>query len=557
MLVDLGELGRPATGRVRWHDDPGPGAPAADADDKPDEDVEDDEARVGARRVRARRIRAAIAVGTIAFVGLSLWGATTEIARHDQVRRLAAAPGGVLSLAEAPRVTWSAQTESADATAYLPGLVVVRRGTVLHGLDAGTGAERWHVDAGGDPRCGAVGSAPGVAAVVDPLVCWSGPEGAGSRVVVVHPDGSATTRALDPAVSGAAGTADGGLVTVRLVGTPPSSDQVTVTPSGGAVSPGGRLAVGQDAVVSLEDAVTGTPRWRRTVAFRPVTDPASCGSVTLDDSGPAPRYTFAISPPSVVTYADLVEVYGCGLQAAFTLDGTVVADPEASPWWYAEPYVDGGVLEQVGGYRGDTQVASVLHGPGGVVTYPKQVLNPWATDGSSSDVVLAGSAGVPLTAYGHDGAVLWQATHVYSTLLVRTARVAVLTRADGGVAGVDLRTGAELWLDPDLLAGSSATVPPRAAFTDGRRAALVVDVDATNAHAASGESTVATTDIVALDLATGAVNWRTTLPEGGSSVVAVEGHLVDTARSAFGFVGHDGPGGAAVNHSPGTVHALG
>ncbi|OJV78879.1 MAG: hypothetical protein BGO37_00515 [Cellulomonas sp. 73-92] len=436
----------------------------------------------------------------------------------------------------------------------MPGLVVVRRGTVLHALEAGTGVERWQVEVGGDPRCGPFAVAPGAAVVVDPLVCWSGSEGAGSRVTVVHADGSATVRRLDPAVAAAAGTADGGVVTVRLVGPSPATDQVSVTPTGGL---DGTPVTGQDAVVTLEDAVTGARLWQHTVAHQQVLDPASCGSVTVDRSGPEPTYTLAASPPSVFAYAGLVEVYGCGLQAAFRLDGTVVADPGASPWWYAQPYVDGGVLEQVGGYRGDTEVASVLHGPGGVVTYPKQVLDPWATDGTSPGLVLAGSAGVPLTAYGPDGGVRWQATHVYSTLLVRTARVAVLTRTYGGIAGVDLRTGRELWVDPDLVAVDAGTVPPRAAFTDGRRAALVVDVDATNAHAASGESTVATTVLVALDLATGAVRWRTTLPEGGSSVVAVEGHLIDTARASFTFVAPDGPGGGAVNHSPGTVHALG
>ncbi len=548
VLVDLGELGRPGTGRARWRD-PDPSTAPSTADDDDDE-----AARARRARVRAHRIRAAVAVGTVAFVGLAAWGATTEIAGHDRAQRLASAPGGVLSLARAPHVTWSADTESADATADLPGLVVVRRGTVLHALDAGTGTERWHVDVGGDPHCGAFGSVPGAAVVADPLVCWSGSAGAGSRVTVVHADGSSSTRPLDAAISGAAGTPDGGLVTVRLVGATPTADEVSVTPSGGL---GGTLATGQDAVVSLEDATTGVRRWQHTVAYRPVTDPASCGSVTADRTGPTPTYTFAVSPPSVLAYDGLVELHGCGLQAAFAPDGTVVADPEASAWWYAEPYVDGGVLEQVGGYRGDTEVASVLHGPHGAATYPRQVLNPWATDGRSSGLVLAGSAGVPLTAYGPDGAVRWQATHVYSTLLVRTATVAVLTRTDGGIAGVDLRTGRELWVDADLLAGASGTVPPRAAFTDGRRAALVVDIDATNAHAASGESTVATTDIVGLDLATGAVRWRTTLPEGGSFVAAVEGHLVDTARTGFTFIDTEGPGGAAVNHSPGTVHALG
>ena len=110
-----------------------------------------------------------------------------------------------------------AATDSSGTTAFLPGLVVVHRGTALHALDAGTGTERWHVEVGADPRCTVYGSAQGAGALVDPLVCWNGPKAASPAVTVVRTDGSSTTRALPADVAWAAATADGGLVTLTQV----------------------------------------------------------------------------------------------------------------------------------------------------------------------------------------------------------------------------------------------------------------------------------------------------------------------------------------------------
>jgi outer membrane protein assembly factor BamB len=548
VLIDLGALEEAGPDEGPWPDEGSWSAAGPwPIDDLDEADPETDDAAVA--RAKVQRTRQIVVFGMAGLLALSVWGATAEIDGRRQAERLMVAPGGVLSLAEAPREAWSTGTESADATAYMPGLVVVRRGTVLHGMDAGTGAERWRVPVGGDPRCGVAGE------VVDPLVCWSGPNAA-PRVTVVHTDGSSTTRALPADVVWAAGTADGELATLTPIGPKPPDNQVAVAGDGTTIL--GTLQTGQDVVVRLEDAATGAQRWQQTVPFHSVTDPWTCGSISPDPSGGQPIYTYTASPPTLSVAPGLIQVDGCGVRAAFTPDGTPTADGGHSAWWIAEPYVDGGVLEQVGGYQGAPSAASVLHSPSGKVAmiYGAQVLNPWATDGTPSDLVLTGSPGMALTAISTDGVVHWKSAHTYGALLVRTASVALLTRASGGIAAVDLRTGEELWSRLDLPAPDS-TVPPRAAFTDGRFVALAVDTNDGNAQAASGDTTVTTTELIALDLATGATQWTTTLPAGGSSLVAVQGHIVDTAQRGFTSLDDEGSASGFVDRSPGTVHVLG
>ena len=516
----------------------------------------DEEARAqAAARAGGRRARLLVAVGTVAFLTLSSWGAAGEIRDHERARQLMTAPGGVLSLAEAPRVTWSAPTESADATAYLPGLVVVRRGTVLHALDAGTGVERWQVPVGGDPTCRVAASASGGAAVVDPLVCWGGLNAA-PQVTVVHADGSWTTRALAQDVSWATGTTDGGLATVRAIGPEPPAGQVTVTPADGGYSLEGTITQGQDVVVRLEDATTGALRWERTIAFHPDDNLGRCGTVTEDRTGAQPSYTYTVRRPSVDAFGTFLAVSGCGVEATISPDG-VVAGAQASEWSYATPYVDGGVLDIGGSGAG---AVSVLHGSGGAVTFPGQVLNPRATDGTPSDVVLVGSATSPLRAFSRDGIERWHNVAPYGELLVRAGGVAVLSLPEGGVAGVDLRTGKRLWTVSTLVPGAQgAETVPVGAFTDGHVAALVMGHYPSTVDDSGGSITLGSTtaDLVGLDLATGVVRWRTLLPGAGTSIDAVEGHLVRTAQLDNTYLGADGPGGAFVRHSPGTVYALG
>ncbi|HEY0119437.1 MAG TPA: PQQ-binding-like beta-propeller repeat protein [Cellulomonas sp.] len=495
-----------------------------------------------------RRLREAAAASAVVVVALAAWGVTAAVHEHQRVTRLAASPGGVLSLAHAPTVRWSAATDSSDATAFMPGLVVVRRGTVLHGLDAASGADRWQVEVGGDPVCGLSAWGQESVAVVDPLVCWGGPNADRSTVTVVRADGTSSTRDLDGPVDAAAGAPDGGVVTVRRTGPKPPAPPVAATPTdNGGYTASGSMAQGQDAVVRLEDATTGELRWERTVPFRPVADVSTCGAVQVDGD----TATVDVTSLSIATYPSFVQIHACGLDAGFTLSGELTTAADASAWSWPQPYVDGGVLEQVGAYSADQSVASVLHGPDGSVVgrYTAQVLQPWATDGTGSDVVLAGSGGVPLQAFSRDGTVRWRSIHTYPEVLVRTAGVIVAARDDLAISGLDPGTGGELWTDDHLLADDPAAGSRdfvRNAFTDGSVALLVLGHDDEDDAF----------DLVALDLATGGVRWRAQANGSWPSFAASEGRLVQIVGNEGTRYVEDGDG-RTVRIDPGTVTALG
>lgn len=540
-----GDIGAPQTADLA-------GAPKAGAGlvvGRPDDDLGPghDEATSGpSREARAPRWGQAAVAGGLVVVALVTWGVTAAVHEHRRVARLLDAPGGVLSLAHAPSTRWSAATDSADATAFMPGLVVVRRGTELHGLDAVTGADRWQVEVGGDPTCASWAWAPGAPAVVDPLVCWSGPATGTSTVTVVHADGSSSTRVLDAHVDAVAGTVGGGLVTARRIGPAPPTPGVALTlMDGGGYTISGSLPRGQDAVVRLEDAATGAVRWERTVPFRPVADINSCSSLNVVDGKDGP--TVDLTSLSLSTYPSLIQLHGCGLEAGFTPSGDLTTSPDAGPFPWAVPYVDGGLLEQVDSPGG---IATVLRGPDGTVAgpFPQQVLQPRATDGTTSDLVLAGTFGVPLHAFARDGTLRWQNPRAYLDLLVRTAGVIVAQREDLAISGLDPATGAALWTDTDLLTGTSTASAQDfvlAAFTDGSVAVIAL------AH-----SDGTPTALVALDLATGAVLWRSTVNGSWPQLVAVQGRLVEVVGGQGSQLGDDGHGGT-IRRTPGTVTLLG
>ena len=214
----------------------------------------------------------------------------------------------------------------------------------------------------------------------------------------------------------------------------------------------------------------------------------------------------------------------------FTADGAAVGG--TSSYSIAEPYVDGGILEPAGSGQDGT---SALRGPHGTVTFGAQVLNPAATDGTPSDVLLAGVGPVALRAYDARGTQRWRSAQGYVDLLARADGVAVMALLDGGAAGVDLRTGKQLWLDGTLAPGVPGPAEvPREAFTDGRTAALLVSAPLVRSEDGSTTSVDVSggpTTLVGIDVATGAIRWRTPLPGFVDQVDAVEGHLVVTTQT--------------------------
>lgn len=515
-------------------------------DPRAGETHDDELAGEASARARFGRVRAGIAAGLVAFLALSAWGATTETEARQHRTALLSAPGGVLSLARPVSVAWSVPADAAHVPAFMPGLVVVQRGGVLHGLDVGTGTERWQVQVGETASCGPVLPGTQDPPVADPLVCMAIQPDGRRIVTVVHTDGASVTRELDQDVATAASTAAGDLVTVRRTGpTPPPADARVVgsvtgdgtTGSGGFLHVVGTVAAGQDAVVRLEDAATGAQRWQRTLTFTPVRDASTCGTIVMDSNNQA---TFDPTRLDVSTPSSFVVVLGCGIQGVFTAAGEPVdpASPKAmvSVW---QPYADGGVLR----YDTDTAVGGqtqMLIQPDGTTTaFADRVLSPLATDGTHPDVVLLAASDSSLRARDRAGSPLWTNTLPATDVLARTSRVAVVG-IGSGVAGIDLASGKTLWMDPTSFLESTSTTRNRthnatdlgdssslsvaAAFTDGDSVTLSMEY-----------SDGATHGFVTLDPATGDVRWRTLTPSSANDWThydVVEGHVISFAVSA-------------------------
>ena len=226
---------------------------------------------------------------------------------------------------------------------------------------------------------------------------------------------------------------------------------------------------------------------------------------------------------------------GCGLEAAITLEGTVL---DESPFGQAardlsggslvEPYADGGIVATLATDASTPGFAtrSILYDRYGAVaqTFDHPLLDPLATDGTDTQVRLVGGDGTTLRALGPDGTQRWEATVQPTAFLVRAGGVAVVMDASRTLTGLDLRTGDTLWTSQDLqqLVGG-ATFPSQylvpAAFTDGRTGLLLV---------ANPDPAPATaTQLLAVDLRTGHVRWQQTVDSSSVQLHAVRGHLIE------------------------------
>jgi hypothetical protein len=522
-----------------------------DGDDDPraGEPHDDEPAAGGSAPARLRRARAGIAAGLVLLCGLSAWGATTETEARQHRATLVSAPGGVLSLARPVSAAWDVPADSTHLPAFMPGLVVVQRGGVLHGLDVGTGTERWQVQVGEGAGCGLMpaGAQNQNPPVADPLVCLAAQPDGRRIVTVVRANGASETRELPQDVTTAVPTAAGDLVTIRRTGpTPPPPDAHVigtvngdgVTGSSGFLHVEGSVAAGQDAVVRLEDAATGTPRWERTLTFTPVADASTCGGTIVVASDN--QATFDPTRLEVSTLSSFVVVLGCGIQGVFTATGEPVdrASPKAavSVW---QPYADGGVLRYDTDIAAGSQTQTLLRPDGTTTAFTDRVLSPLATDGTHPDVVLLAANDQSLHARDRAGSPLWTNTLPVPDVLARTSRVAVVA-IGFGVAGIDLTSGKTLWMDPTSFLESTSTTRNRthdatdlgnssslsvaAAFTDGDSVTLSMDY-----------SDGATHGFVTLDPATGDVRWRTLTPASANDwtqYYAVEGHVISLTVSA-------------------------
>ena len=491
--------------------------PAA-ADDAPDVDGARPTPPAGMTR-RQRLVQAAVAVGAIVVLGGGL-GLTGAVREHARVDRLSHAPGGVLSLDRPPRPVWTAKADTFAPVGFLPGVVVQQRSDEVVGLDAATGTERWSVPLPAEPTtCGAWDGAA-VDRVHDRLVCVSGSDDTTRSVVVLDRSGPVATRDVTGPFDAILPTADGGLVTVTLVGPDPAPVPVTRDATNGWTA--GPVEHGYDASVHAEDAATGKARWDVTVPFRPVDDPVGTGLCLAGDPDGTPRFR----PRTLSTRVDSATfvLFGCGLQATITLGGSVLDHADIGATMGIQgaytPYADGGILGTL--YSSDGTAFSiartVLYDASGaaVQAFGDELLDPMATDGTDTDVRITRTGGSGLRATDADGAVRWSVATSATTLLVRAGGVAVVQDPLGTVTGLDLRTGATRWTSQEWVSPARGV----AAFTDGRTALIA---------SGSSDPQATTVALLALDLRTGAVRWHDEL-QGTTDVTALSaagGRLVE------------------------------
>lgn len=500
-------------------------------------------APAAARSARRRR-RAAVGAVLAAVLTLGGMAAVDAASSRSSTETQRRSTGGVDALATAPVEVWSAPGPQAGALATLPGLLVVVRDdeAVAHDLDTGT--VRWTVPLPPTSRCGGELELALTAPVPDEtLVCVTDdvPSPLASRtllttttgeaidttaaspapqVTVLDADGTATTRTLDAARGWSAPGPDGTVARFRRVGDTPAAP-VPTDPTTGLPTD---VSAGRAAVVTLEDARTGTVRWEHELPF--VAGEGDCRPYS-----PTEDTTYAdLDSGTVSRSAGLVAVRGCGVDARFTPEGTRVDDPEA-PSDAVGRLPDDALLRvdaRESAAADGTGAAAVLE-PDGALRWepPGEVLVPIATDGTARDLVLTRQV-TDLVAHDAAGRTRWETGEVNSPEIAYVVAdgVAVVLQGMGSVlVGVDVETGRTLWtraIDELVDDGAGPTVAPGMlhvgqAFTDGARALLAVSAWEDDEHS--------TTRLVALDLRDGAVAWSTDTATS-TRYAAVQGRLL-------------------------------
>src|SRR5690606_4769624 len=201
---------------------------------------------------------------------------------------MAGSPVGVVSLSSPPEETWSLPYDRSGASVapgldqqvvVMDGLLVLPPATVYdavaqHGGGPGEGPPGFDGVAAVDPASGEIASPAAAyeATLTADLSTWRhGPAGE-RESAAIGAAGAARTR---PADEGENETVcpgpDGSVVRARRTGPPPRKAVCEAT---GVCTPRA-VSDGRDVRVVLEDATTGTERWRADVAFTPV-DAIAC-----------------------------------------------------------------------------------------------------------------------------------------------------------------------------------------------------------------------------------------------------------------------------------------
>lgn len=521
-------------------------------------------AAVRRRLPTTRRGKVLLVGGTASVVVLAV-AAGVLVNAQLRERALLATPGGVRSLAEKPVEQWSIDLDNpiSSTLVEMPGVLAVAGDGKVRGVDPASGDVRWTVDVGDDPRCGpatplGIGG-PASVEPADPLVCVAsaapgeaaaggkdagdGTDDAGGKgdpaqtVTVIDADGAARTRELD-ADALVLPVAGGRLIHLEPTGGDQERRPVVVDKLGAPHLP--KAFTGPDLTVRMEDAATGAERWSETVTFG-APRPDSC--VTYDEN--AAPVLDVVGALGWDLQGEVLEVQGCGVSAAFLLDGTRLDDPDDA----TDPPADGVNTASFaplpdGGWVGPDPKAADAERPADVVHLPHgtdfalegQVLVPWATDGRDPGLLLE-RVGVHVaarsTAESDAGARLWSADELSATsLLARVSGTAVVVDEEGAVRAIDLGTGADRWtLDPEVLSFGDLAWAAEAAifgvYTDGETLLLPVAADP------SGGSPGLR--LLAVDLDDGSVRWEISQDTPYTQVISVDGYLAQITQQ--GVVG--------------------
>ncbi|SKC47011.1 PQQ enzyme repeat-containing protein [Krasilnikoviella flava] len=495
-------------------DEPGGRRPLADLRDR----------ALARWRSLSRRGRVTLAAGTAvvvaaaatAAVGPGLLDARADRLRAEAVQGL---PGVVGDLSEPLGETWELANGHGTLVTLPGGIVLTTQGTSVSALDAATGEELWQRDVGPYPACGPQGSSrddPGTPA--DTAVCLSG-ESDDRTVTVLDATGvvlgerslgPARTDAFDeaapdgapvvvPAAAGAIAVVEGS--TNATAPWPaddmPDEDTLRALRADGWVDP----------TLRLEDALTGEVRGEATVRLR-AQDLGECGMTQDEDAAPE-----LMTDPMVDASPSVTSLSVCSASVLVTPDGAVLDVGPDGAWVRPIPG---------GGHVLVSEESTVIDEDGSVVaTVPGFLLPPLVDDDPEGPfLVLVGTGDAEgelrLTAVGPDGAEEWSTpTDDLGGVLARVAGV-VVVQDGGGLVGIDVATGAEVWARRDLLEraadGSGDWVT--GAVTDGTR--LLVGISG------SGERH----RLVALDLRDGTTVWERERRGYLEGLQSIGGHVV-------------------------------
>jgi outer membrane protein assembly factor BamB len=296
---------------------------------------------------------------------------------------------------------------------------------------------------------------------------------------------------------------------------------LTITQAGGAALP--------SWLTASIDSRTGEIVWQETVPWNG--DLNACHHVFAEEedtgySYDEPGTARDADLPGISFWTSLIHVEACGVSATFLPDGTKLLGDE--------PVLGGAALLSSGlilvvdhGYESG-EYSTTLRTVAGqeILTTDGDVMSALTTDGTPSDLVLVGNAqGAGVRAHRQDGTHVWEAEEILGRLTARVGDTGIFHGAAEGIAGIDLRTGRQLWERGEAVDGSIGLDGMITAFTDGR-SVMLAGTEEPNIYATEGTPSedAAPARLVAIDAGTGRTRW--TLEHDDHTWFAVAGRLM-------------------------------